>query len=152
MPPAGLQIVPDWVWKRLATELDAKGAIKVNEGYQTNIPSLYALGDVTDRLNLTPVATAEAMALVNSLYSDQTTPVDYDNIPTAVFSQPCIGTVGLTEAVARNRYEDIDIYKSVFTPMKHTLSGLGEKTLMKMIVRRSTDRVIGIAYGRGRCQ
>jgi glutathione reductase (NADPH) len=61
-----------------------------------------------------------------------------------VFSQPCIGTVGLTEAVARNRYEDIDIYKSVFTPMKHTLSGLGEKTLMKMIVRRSTDRVIGI--------
>ena len=128
----------------LGVELDAKRAIKVNEGYQTNIPSLYALGDVTDRLNLTPVATAEAMALVNSLYSDQRTPVDYDNIPTAVFSQPCIGTVGLTEAVARNRYEDIDSYKSVFTPMKHTLSGLGEKTLMKMIVRRSTDRVIGI--------
>ena len=69
----------------LGVELDAKGAIKVNEGYQTNIPSLYALGDVTDRLNLTPVATAEAMALVNSLYSDQRTPVDYDNIPTAVF-------------------------------------------------------------------
>ena len=115
-----------------------------NEGYQTNIPSLYALGDVTDRLNLTPVATAEAMALVNSLYSDQRTPVDYDNIPTAVFSQPCIGTVGLTEAVARNRYEDIDSYKSVFTPMKHTLSGFGEKTLMKMIVRCSTDRVLGI--------
>jgi len=128
----------------LGVELDAKGAIKVNEGYQTNIPSLYALGDVTDRLNLTPVATAEAMALVNSLYTDQRTPVDYDNIPTAVFSQPCIGSVGLTEAEARNRYQDIDSYKSVFTPMKHTLSGLGEKTLMKMIVRRSTDRVIGI--------
>ena len=128
----------------LGVELDARHAIKVNENYQTNIPSIYALGDVTDRLNLTPVATAEAMALVNSLYSDQLTPVDYDNIPTAVFSQPCIGTVGLTETEARNRYEDIDSYKSVFTPMKHTLSGLGEKTLMKMIVRRSTDRVLGM--------
>lgn len=70
--------------------------------------------------------------------------MDYDNIPTAVFSQPCIGSVGLTETEARNRYEDIDIYKSVFTPMKHTLSGLGEMTLMKMIIRRSTGRVIGI--------
>jgi glutathione reductase (NADPH) len=99
---------------------------------------------MTDRLNLTPVATAEAMALVNSLYSDQRTTVDYDYIPTAVFSQPCIGTVGLNESEARNRYEDIDIYKSVFIPMKHTLSGLGEKTLMKMIVRRSTDRVLGM--------
>jgi glutathione reductase (NADPH) len=128
----------------LGIELDAKGAIKVNEGYQTNIPSLYALGDVTDRLNLTPVVTAEAMALVNSLYTDQRTPVDYDNIPTAVFSQPCIGTVGLTETEARNRHEDIDIYKSVFTPMKHTLSGLGEKTLMKMIVKHSTNRVLGM--------
>jgi glutathione reductase (NADPH) len=84
------------------------------------------------------------MALVNSHYSDQRTPVDYDNIPSVVFIQPCIGTVGLTETEARNRYEGIDIYKSVFTPMKHTLSGLGEKTLMKIIITRSTDRVIGI--------
>jgi glutathione reductase (NADPH) len=128
----------------LGVELDAKGAIKVNEDYQTNIPSLYALGDVTNRINLTPVATAEAMALVNGLYTDQSTPVDYDNIPTAVFSQPNIGTVGLTENEAKNRYPDIDVYKSVFKPMKHTLSGLDEKTLMKMIVRRSTDKVLGI--------
>lgn len=128
----------------LGVELDAKGAIKVNEDYQTNIPSLYALGDVTNRINLTPVATAEAMALVNGLYTDQSTPVDYDNIPTAVFSQPNIGTVGLTENEAKNRYPDIDVYKSVFKAMKHTLSGLDEKTLMKMIVRRSTDKVIGI--------
>jgi len=127
----------------LGVELDAKRAIKINERYQTNIPSIYALGDVTDRFKLTPVATAEAMALVKSLYTDQRAPVDYDNIPTAVFSQPCIGSVGLTETEARNRYEDIDIYKSVFTPMKHALSGLGEKTLIKMIVRRSTDRVLG---------
>jgi glutathione reductase (NADPH) len=70
--------------------------------------------------------------------------VDYDNIPTAVFSQPNVGTVGLSEAGAKSRYADIDVYKSAFTPMKHTLSGLDEKTLMKMIVRRSTDKVLGI--------
>jgi len=128
----------------IGVQLDDKGAIKVDEGYQTNISSIYALGDVTDRLNLTPVATAEAMALVNGLYTNQPTPVDYDNIPTAVFSQPNVGTVGLTEAEARDRYTDIAIFKSVFTPMKHTLSGLGEKTMMKMVVRRSTDKVIGI--------
>lgn len=128
----------------LGVELNDKGAIKVNDAYQTNIPSIYALGDVTHRLNLTPVATAEAMALVNGLYTDQPTPVDYDNIPTAVFSQPNVGTVGLTETEAKTRYTDIDIYKSVFTPMKHTLSGLDEKTLMKMVIRRSTDLVLGI--------
>ncbi|WP_029151749.1 glutathione-disulfide reductase [Methylovulum miyakonense] len=128
----------------LGVELGESGAIKVNESYQTNIPSIYALGDVTHRINLTPVATAEAMALVNGLYSDKRTPVDYDNIPTAVFCQPNVGTVGLTETEARKRFDDIAVFKSVFTPMKHTLSGLGEKTLMKMIVRRSTDKVLGI--------
>ena len=128
----------------LGVELDTKGAIKVNDDYQTNIPSIYALGDVTNRVNLTPVATAEAMALVNHLYVQQSTPVDYDTIPTAVFSQPNVGTVGLTETEARKRYPDIDIYQSVFTPMKHTLSGLGEKTLMKMVVNRSNDKVLGI--------
>ncbi|MBS3954447.1 MAG: glutathione-disulfide reductase [Methylomicrobium sp.] len=130
--------------ERLGVELSSKGAIKVDENYQTNISSIYALGDVTDRVNLTPVAIAEAMALVNALYSDRPAPVDYDNIPTAVFSQPNIGTVGLTEAEARKRYQDIEIYKSVFKPMKHTLSGLDEKTLMKMIVRQSTGKVLGI--------
>ncbi len=128
----------------VGVELDAKGAIIINEDYQTNIASIFALGDVTNRVNLTPVATAEAMALVNSLYSELSTPVDYDNIPTAVFSQPNIATVGLTETEAKNRYSDIDVYQSEFTPMKHTLSGLNEKTMMKMIVRRSTDQVLGI--------
>ncbi|MCX7113425.1 MAG: glutathione-disulfide reductase [Proteobacteria bacterium] len=128
----------------LGVELDTKGAIKVNDDYQTNIPSIYALGDVTNRIKLTPVATAEAMALVNHLYAKQSTLVDYDIIPTAVFSQPNVGTVGLTETEARKRYPDIDIYQSVFTPMKHTLSGLGEKTLMKMVVNRSNDKVLGI--------
>ncbi len=127
----------------VGVELDNEGAIKINEYYQTNIPSIYALGDVTNRLNLTPVATAEAMAFVNQLYTDHGTPLDYDNIPTAVFSQPVVSTVGLTESEARNRYSDIDIYKSVFTPMKHALTGIDVKTLMKMIVHRKTDRVLG---------
>lgn len=92
------------------------------------------------------MATAEAMALINQLYTDRATPVDYDNIPTAVFSQPNVATVGLTEAEAeaRKRYSQIDIYKSVFTPMKHTLSGLEEKTLMKIVVNRSSDKVLGV--------
>jgi len=124
--------------------LDSLGAIKVNDDYQTNIPSIYALGDVTNRVNLTPVATAEGMALVNKLYANKTAKVDYDNIPTAVFSQPNIATVGLTEAKAREKYSDIDVYKSVFKPMKNTLSGINEKTLMKMIVVRSSDKVVGM--------
>ncbi len=128
----------------VGVKLDSKGAVKVNDDYQTNIPSIFALGDVTNRLNLTPVATAEAMALVNRLYTKNQTPVDYDNIPTAVFSQPNIATVGLTETEAKKRHTDIKVYTSVFTPMKHTLSGFKEKTLMKMIIRKSTDQVLGI--------
>ena len=128
----------------LGVELDGEGAIKVNSDYQTNVPSIYALGDVTNRVNLTPVAIAEGMALVNKLYANQPRPIDYENIPTAVFSQPTIGTVGLTEAQAREKYPDIDIYKTSFTPMKNTLSGMDEKTLMKMIVVRSSDRVVGM--------
>jgi glutathione reductase (NADPH) len=125
-------------------ELNDNGAIKVDENYRTNIPSIYALGDVTDRFNLTPVAIAEAVAFVNAIYTPRQTPLDYDNIPTTVFSQPSIGTVGLTEQEAKKRYPDVEVYKTVFTPLKHTLSGLTEKTLMKMVVRKSTDRVLGI--------
>ncbi|MGZ8241820.1 MAG: glutathione-disulfide reductase [Methylobacter sp.] len=130
--------------EQLGVELDKERAIKVNSDYQTNVSSIYALGDVTNRVNLTPVATAEGMALVNKLYANQPKPVDYDNIPTAVFSQPNIGTVGLTEAQAREKYPDIDIYKTSFKPMKNTLSGIDEKTLLKMIVVHSTDRVVGM--------
>jgi glutathione reductase (NADPH) len=128
----------------LGVALDDKGAIRVNSNYQTNVSSIYALGDVTDRLNLTPIAIAEAEALVNSLYNNQARAVDYDIIPTAVFCQPNIGSVGLTEAQARKKYADIDIYQTRFTPLKNTLSGLDEQTLIKMIVVRSTDRVVGI--------
>lgn len=128
----------------LGVALDDKGAVKIDERYQTNISSVYAIGDVTDRFNLTPVATAEATALVNQLYAGRSTPVDYDNIPTVVFSQPNIGTVGLTENEAKDRYPNIDTYQSEFTSMKHSLSGLGEKTLMKMVVERCSGKVLGI--------
>ena len=130
--------------EELGVELNSERAIKVNSDYQTNVPSVYALGDVTNRVNLTPVAIAEAMALVNRLYVNQPRQVDYDNIPTAIFSQPPIGTVGVTEAQAHKKYPDIDIYKTSFTPMKNTLSDKDERTLMKMIVDRSTDRVVGM--------
>ncbi|MDZ4142639.1 MAG: glutathione-disulfide reductase [Methylotenera sp.] len=128
----------------VGVDMDEVGAIKVNGDYQTNVPSIYALGDVTNRVNLTPVATAEGMALVNKLYAGKKSVMDYDNIPTAVFSQPSIGTVGLTEAKAREKYKDIDVYKSEFKPMKNTLSGATERTLMKMLVVRSTDKVVGM--------
>jgi glutathione reductase (NADPH) len=128
----------------LGVNLDSEHAIIVNSDYQTNVPSIYALGDVTNRVNLTPVAIAEGIALVNKLYVNQPRQLDYDNIATAVFSQPPIGTVGLTEAQAREKYPDIDIYKTSFTPMKNALSSLDEKTLMKMVVVRSTDLVVGM--------
>jgi glutathione reductase (NADPH) len=130
--------------EKLGVELDSEQAIKVNHDYQTNVPSIYALGDVTNRINLTPVAIAEAMAWADKLYGNQLKPVDYGNIPTAVFSQPSIGTVGLTELQAREKYPDIDIFKISFKPLKNTLSGKAEKTLMKMVVDRSTDRVVGM--------
>jgi glutathione reductase (NADPH) len=125
-------------------KLDKNAAIIVNDQYQTNIPSIYAVGDVTNRVNLTPVALAEGMFLARRLYNNETSAVEYENIPTCVFSQPNIGTVGLTEEVARDSYDQIDIYKSSFTPMKHTLSGDDEKTLMKLIVDKQSDLVIGV--------
>ena len=124
--------------------LDKNEAIVVNDQYQTNIPSIYAVGDVTNRVNLTPVALAEGMFLARMLYNNENSPVDYENIPTCVFSQPNIGTVGLTEEAAREKHDQIDVYKSSFTPMKHTLSGADEKTLMKLIVNRETDLVVGV--------
>ena len=130
--------------ENLGVALDKVGAIIVNEDYQTNVPSIYALGDVTNRVNLTPVATAEGMFLVNKLYANKAGDVDYENIPTAVFSQPSIGTVGLTEAQAREKFSDIDVYKTDFKPMKNTLSGSSERTFMKMLVVRSTDKVVGM--------
>jgi glutathione reductase (NADPH) len=123
--------------------LDEKGAIIVNEWFQTSCPSVYALGDVTDRVNLTPVALAEGMALAHTLFNNNPTIMNYENIPSAVFSHPPIGSVGLSEEDAAKR-GDIDVYVSRFKPMKHTLSGRDEQSLMKLIVERSTDKVIGL--------
>ena len=120
------------------------GAIIVNEKYQTNVPSIYAIGDVTDRVNLTPVALAEGMSLAWDLYSKDRKDVDYEFIPSAVFSQPNIGTVGYTEAEAREKFTNVTIYRSSFTPLKHTISGNPEKTLMKLIVEDASDRVVGV--------
>lgn len=130
--------------EQLGVAVDDQGAIIVDSHYQTNLPSIYALGDVTDRLNLTPVAIAEGEALASHLFAKQPRPLDYNNIPSAVFCQPNIASVGVTEAEARQKYPHIDIYKTVFKPIKNTLSGKDEKTLLKMIVERNTDRVIGL--------
>ncbi len=124
-------------------KLGAKGAIVVDEGYRSSVRSVFALGDCTDRVNLTPVAIAEGRALAETLFNDNPTSVDYSHVPTAVFSQPPISCVGLTEAQARERHAGIDVYVSRFRPMKHTLSGRDEITYMKMIVDRESDRVLG---------
>ena len=130
--------------ENVGIEINKKNAIKINDDYQTNIPSIYAIGDVTDRINLTPVALAEGMALAKRFFANEKKVVNYSNIPTCVFSQPSLGTVGLTEEQARKKYVDIDIYKSRFTPMKYSLSDNNEKTMMKMIVEKKTNRVIGV--------
>lgn len=129
----------------VGVQMDENGAIVVDEFSHTSVPSIWAIGDVTDRMNLTPVALAEGMALVQTLFLGNPTTVDYENVPTAVFSMPTISTVGLTEEQARTKCGcAIDVYVSRFKPMKNTLSGRDERTLMKMIVERATDRVLGI--------
>lgn len=133
--------------EKAGVALTAKGAIKVDPYYRSNVPSILAIGDVTDRLQLTPVAIAEAMAVVRSLTEGQSTELSYDNIPTAVFSQPQLATVGLTEAQAREQYRDIDIYRTEFRPMKHTLSGSEERMLMKLVVEQHSQRVLGAHMG-----
>ncbi len=130
--------------ENVSIELNENNAIKVNKQYQTNVPSIYAIGDVTDRVNLTPVALAEGMVLAKHLFANEDKEVDYSNIPTCVFSQPNIGTVGLTEEEAIEKHDLIDVYKSKFTPMKYSLSDNDEKTFMKLIVDRSSDKVLGV--------
>jgi len=125
-------------------EQNSNGAIVVNERYQTNVESVYAIGDVTDRINLTPVALAEAMSFVWDLYSEGGKDVGYEYVPSAVFSQPNLASVGYTEAEARDKFGAITVYRSSFTALKHTISGSDEKTLMKLMVEDATDKVIGV--------
>jgi len=128
----------------LDVRLTPNGAVVVDEHYRSSLPTIHALGDVIDRVQLTPVALAEAMALVDRLFGAGTRQVDYELIPTAVFTDPNIGTVGLTEAVARERFGDVRIFRSEFKALKHTLSGSSERTLMKLVVDAKSDRVVGL--------
>ena len=125
-------------------ELGLKGEIKVDAYSQTSVDNIYAVGDVTNRSQLTPIAIREGAAFAETVFNNTPLAVDHSNIPTAVFSQPPVGTVGMTEEEARDNKFDVDIYKSVFRPMKHTLSGRDEKTLMKLVVDRKTDKVLGL--------
>ena len=122
----------------------AKGEIKVDAYSKTNINNIYAIGDITDRAQLTPVAIREGAAFAATVFNDDPQAVDHRLIPTAVFSQPPIGTIGLSEQAARASGAPIDIYASTFVPMKHTLSGRDEQMLMKLIVNRDTDKVLGL--------
>lgn len=128
--------------------LNAKGAIEVNRHYQTSLPSVYALGDVTARLQLTPVALGEAMVVVDHLLGaaagKKPRSMSYEFVPTAVFTHPNIGTVGFSESDARREFGEVTVYRADFKALKHTLSGSGERTLMKLLVDDATDRVVGL--------
>ncbi|MES2785555.1 MAG: glutathione-disulfide reductase [Pseudomonadota bacterium] len=120
------------------------GAVLVDEHYATNVPHIHAVGDVTARLQLTPVALAEAMVVVDRLFGKGERNMEYDFIPTAVFTHPAIATVGYSESDARKRFGDVTVFRSEFKSLKHTLSGSSERTLMKMVVEDATDRVVGM--------
>src|SRR6185369_10459180 len=114
------------------------GAIVVDRFSRSSVASIHAIGDVTNRLNLTPVATAEAMWLARTLFRDEPTPVDHENVPTAVFTDPNLASVGLSEEKARERYGEVDLYKASFRALKLTLSEKKERTFMKLVVDRNS--------------
>lgn len=124
-------------------KLNERGAIIVDQYSRTNVPSIFALGDVTDRVQLTPVAIHEAMCFIETEYKNNPTSPDHDLIATAVFSQPEIGTVGLSEEEAAKRYPEIEVYRAQFRPMKATLSGRSEKMIMKLVVNSADRKVLG---------
>ncbi|BDD94393.1 glutathione-disulfide reductase [Pandoraea sp. NE5] len=123
--------------------LNEKGAVIVDEFSRTNVPSIFAVGDVTDRVNLTPMAIREGQAFADTVFGERTTRVDHKRIPTAVFSTPEIGVVGLTESEARADYAQLQVYKASFRPLKATLSGRQERVLMKLLVDGATDKIVG---------
>jgi glutathione reductase (NADPH) len=124
-------------------KLSAGGAVVVDQYSRTSVPNIYAVGDVTNRVNLTPVAIREGHAFAETVFGGVPTAVDHVNVPTAVFSEPEIGVVGLTEAGARAQFAEIDVYKTTFRPLKATLSGRNTRVLMKLVVDAATDRVLG---------
>jgi glutathione reductase (NADPH) len=124
--------------------LAENGAVVVDADFQSSVASIYAVGDVIDRVLLTPVALAEGMIVAESLFGSGGRSLDYENIPTAIFSNPNVGTVGLSEVMARDRHGDIDVYCTTFGALRHQLTGSGEKVLMKLVVEKKTDRVLGV--------
>ncbi|MGH7948998.1 MAG: glutathione-disulfide reductase [Candidatus Binataceae bacterium] len=127
---AGVKLTPD-------------GAVAVDPYSRTSVENIFAIGDCTDRVMLTPVAIAEGDAVAQTMFGPRPMKIDYDNVPSTVFSHPNVGTVGLSEDDARKRFGKIDLYKSTFRPLKHTLSGRDEKTFMKLVVDAATERVVG---------
>ncbi len=127
----------------IGVELGGRGGVIVDDNFTSSVPSVHAVGDVTDHIQLTPVALAEGMHFAHHFYGQGDHRVDYMNIPTAVFCQPELATVGLTEAQAWHRCQDVRVYKSVFTPLKLTLSDRSEHTIVKLVVDASNDRVVG---------
>jgi glutathione reductase (NADPH) len=130
--------------EKAGVEINKKGAVIVDDFSRTNVEHIFAVGDVTDRMNLTPVAIREGQAFAMSEFMNQPTSFDHADVPTAVFTQPPVGTVGLTEAQARQKFGMIDIYKVKFRPMKDMLTGDEERVLMKIVVRAEDDRVVGV--------
>ena len=124
--------------------LDPSGAVVVGSDNRTNIESIYAVGDVTNRVQLTPVAIREGHAFADSVFGNNPRTIDYDCIPTAVFSNPPIASVGLTEEEARTKLSDVKVYRSDFRAMKNVLAGRNERALYKMIVDGDTDKVVGL--------
>ena len=129
--------------ENLNVRIHEHGGIAVDEYSRTTVPNIYAVGDVTNRVNLTPVAIREGHAFADTVYGGKPTPVDHANVPTAVFSEPELGVIGLTEQQARERLAKVDIYKTSFRPMKATLSGRDTRVFMKLVVDGITDRVVG---------
>jgi glutathione reductase (NADPH) len=130
--------------EKVGVALDEVGAVKVDRFSQSSIASIYAIGDVTNRLALTPVAIREGHAFADTVFGKRPTAADHVNVPTAVFTTPEIGTVGMTEAHARAEFACVDIYAAHFRPLKATLSGRDEKTFMKIVVDGETDKVLGV--------
>ena len=129
--------------EQVGVALGWNGHVAVDDYSKSSVDSIYAVGDVTDRLQLTPVAIREAHAFVETVFEDRPKAMDYTFVPTAVFSEPEIGTVGLTEEQARERCRRIDVYKSSFRPMRATVSGRNEKMLMKLVIDAEADKVLG---------
>jgi glutathione reductase (NADPH) len=128
---------------RAGVETDANGAIRVTGVSQTSVPSIHAVGDVTNRVNLTPMAIREGHAFADNVFGGRKVDVDHELVPTAVFSTPELGTVGLSEAAARGLYPEVRVFKTGFRPMKAALSGRDERVFMKLVVDAATDRVVG---------